>query len=266
MSSKLSSLTRERSLEEDLPYGAEDMAGEAKLSDSKENCTILPPTVDMLPEEGFAHREWGRQNAIRLEEKEKMEKEMLKEIIDEADEYIAEYKKWKIRCENSRASNREKDKRPKKPTGNQLLNLYQMKFRAIEKKGCVKHLSNSKHKTPPHMMLPPPELKPRKEAKTAEPAKSPTVSKPEVGKMTIYANYRPISAKSVVCRLPAPLKVSDQFEVYFEIFFWNMASTAVVPSGTEKMKYDAIVVDKLLIYFCCQDAVVLSGTERQNMR
>ncbi|CAI9758906.1 unnamed protein product [Fraxinus pennsylvanica] len=100
----------EGGLEEDLPYGAEDMASEAKLSDSNENGPILPPTVDMLPEEGFSLREWGRQNAIRVEEKEKMEKEMLKELIDEADEYIAEYKKWKIRCDNSRASNREKDK------------------------------------------------------------------------------------------------------------------------------------------------------------
>lgn len=52
-----------------------------------------------------------RQNAIRLEEKEKREKEMLKEIIDEADEYKAEfYKKWKIRCENNIAANREKEK------------------------------------------------------------------------------------------------------------------------------------------------------------
>lgn len=52
-----------------------------------------------------------RQNSARLEEKERKEKEMLKVIIDEADEYKAEfYKKWKVRCENSRAVSREKEK------------------------------------------------------------------------------------------------------------------------------------------------------------
>lgn len=52
-----------------------------------------------------------RKNAIRLEEKERREKEMFKAIIEEADEYKAEYyRKWKIRCENSRAANREKEK------------------------------------------------------------------------------------------------------------------------------------------------------------
>lgn len=36
---------------------------------------------------------------------------MLKVIIEEADEYKAEfYKKWKVRCENSRAVSREKEK------------------------------------------------------------------------------------------------------------------------------------------------------------
>lgn len=48
---------------------------------------------------------------IRLEEKERREKEVLKQIIKEADEYKAEYyKKWKLRCESSRTANREKEK------------------------------------------------------------------------------------------------------------------------------------------------------------
>lgn len=52
-----------------------------------------------------------RQNAIRLEEKERKEKEMLKVIIEEAEEYKAEfYKKWKLRSENSKAVSREKEK------------------------------------------------------------------------------------------------------------------------------------------------------------
>ncbi|GFP94375.1 clathrin light chain 2, partial [Phtheirospermum japonicum] len=52
-----------------------------------------------------------RLNVIRIEEKEQKEKELLKEIIEQADEYKAEYyKKWKIRCDNSIAVNREKEK------------------------------------------------------------------------------------------------------------------------------------------------------------
>lgn len=52
-----------------------------------------------------------RQNAIRLEEKEKQEKEMLNQIIDEADEYKVDfYRRRKITCENNKTSNREKEK------------------------------------------------------------------------------------------------------------------------------------------------------------
>ncbi|GFY84546.1 clathrin light chain protein [Actinidia rufa] len=46
-------------------------------------------------------------NTIRLEEKEKREKEMLREIIEEADEYKVEfYRRRKLACENNKASNR----------------------------------------------------------------------------------------------------------------------------------------------------------------
>ncbi|KAL3839409.1 hypothetical protein ACJIZ3_024000 [Penstemon smallii] len=76
-----------------------------------DNGPILPPPVEMELEEGSALREWRRENAIRLEEKEKMEKEMVKEIIAKADEYKAEYyKKWNIKFKNSRTVNREKEK------------------------------------------------------------------------------------------------------------------------------------------------------------
>lgn len=52
-----------------------------------------------------------RENAIRLEEKEKREKELLSQIIDEADEYkIDFYRRQKIACENNKATNREKEK------------------------------------------------------------------------------------------------------------------------------------------------------------
>ncbi|KAF2296254.1 hypothetical protein GH714_037110 [Hevea brasiliensis] len=52
---------------------------------------ILPPSSEMGIEEGFALREWRRENALRLEEKEKREKELLKQIIQEADEYKVEF-------------------------------------------------------------------------------------------------------------------------------------------------------------------------------
>ena len=52
-----------------------------------------------------------RQNAIRLAEKEKIEKELLNQIIDEADEYKVDfYRRRKITCENNIATNREKEK------------------------------------------------------------------------------------------------------------------------------------------------------------
>ncbi|KAB1215378.1 Clathrin light chain 2 [Morella rubra] len=72
---------------------------------------ISPPPAEMEPEEGFALREWRRQNAIRLEEKERNEKEVLNQIIDEADEYKVDFHmRRKITCENNKATNKEKEK------------------------------------------------------------------------------------------------------------------------------------------------------------
>ncbi|KAH9329566.1 hypothetical protein KI387_001674 [Taxus chinensis] len=71
---------------------------------------ILPPP-DEMQEEGFVLREWRRQNAIRLEEKERTEKEMLHQIIDEADAFREEfYNKRKIHCETNKNNNRDKEK------------------------------------------------------------------------------------------------------------------------------------------------------------
>lgn len=72
---------------------------------------VLSPAMEMQPEEGFALREWRRQNAVRLGEKEKVEKELLNQIIDEADDYIIEfYRKRTITCEKNKTANREKEK------------------------------------------------------------------------------------------------------------------------------------------------------------
>ncbi|KAG8380832.1 hypothetical protein BUALT_Bualt06G0057400 [Buddleja alternifolia] len=72
---------------------------------------ILPPPEEIEPEEGYAIREWRRENALRLEEKEKRERELLSQIIVEADEYKIEFhRKRQATCETNRATNREMEK------------------------------------------------------------------------------------------------------------------------------------------------------------
>lgn len=46
-----------------------------------------------------------------MEEKKKREKEIVKEILQEAEEYKTEfYSKWKLRVENNKAAKREEEK------------------------------------------------------------------------------------------------------------------------------------------------------------
>jgi len=72
---------------------------------------VLPPPGDMEPEEGSVLREWRRQNAIQLEEKEKREKEMRLKIIEEGEEYkVAFYEKRNINVESNKVQNREREK------------------------------------------------------------------------------------------------------------------------------------------------------------
>lgn len=52
-----------------------------------------------------------RLNALRLEEKEKKEKEMVQQIIETAEQYKADfYSKRNVIIENNKKSNREKEK------------------------------------------------------------------------------------------------------------------------------------------------------------
>ncbi|XP_030467921.2 clathrin light chain 1-like [Syzygium oleosum] len=71
---------------------------------------ILPPPSEMQ-EEGFALREWRRQNALLLEEKEQREKDMRVQIILDAEDYIREfYEKRKLNVESNKTNNREREK------------------------------------------------------------------------------------------------------------------------------------------------------------
>ncbi|XP_075499580.1 clathrin light chain 2-like [Primulina tabacum] len=94
------------------PYGVADDDNEGIFTspDGGGGGPLLPEPSQMR-EECSAFREWRRQNAIYLEEKEKKEKEMRDQIIAEAEEYKRQfYEKRTQNCETNKAQNREREK------------------------------------------------------------------------------------------------------------------------------------------------------------
>ncbi|KAK9127961.1 hypothetical protein Syun_016758 [Stephania yunnanensis] len=157
-------------------------------------------------------------NAIRLEEKEKREKELLNQIIDEADEYKIEFhQRRKSNVETNKNNNREKEKifvagqkkfhvEADKNYWKSIAELVPKEVPAIEKKRAKKDqekkpsivviqgpkpgkptdllrmrqiLLKLKHETPPHMKLSPaPAQEPAKDTKASSSAPAAVVAPP----------------------------------------------------------------------------------------
>ncbi|KAK4361099.1 hypothetical protein RND71_020051 [Anisodus tanguticus] len=197
------------------PFGAPISNGNGKpydLGDDSEGIfssdgPVLPPPNEMR-EEGFALREWRRLNAIRLEENEKLEKEIRSQIIEEGEEYKkAFYEKRNLNIETNKTTNREREKlyltnqekfhkEADKQYWKAIAELIPKEVPSIEKKGRKKDqdkkpsitvvqgpkpgkptdlsrmrhiLLRLKHTPPPHMIPPPPA--PAKDAKVGKDGK-----------------------------------------------------------------------------------------------
>ncbi|KAK9065336.1 hypothetical protein SSX86_016719 [Deinandra increscens subsp. villosa] len=72
---------------------------------------LLPPPSEMQRDEGSALREWRRQNAIRLEEKENKEKDLRNQIMEEGEVYKRAFHEKRLQnVETNKLTNREGEK------------------------------------------------------------------------------------------------------------------------------------------------------------
>ncbi|PNT23142.1 hypothetical protein POPTR_008G066800v4 [Populus trichocarpa] len=90
-------------------YGQFSPQENGEFGGSEGRISLSPSETEA--EQGLALIEWRRQNVILLEDKERREKEVLSQIIKEAEDYKVEfYKKRQFTCENNKTTNREKEK------------------------------------------------------------------------------------------------------------------------------------------------------------
>ncbi|CAI0415986.1 unnamed protein product [Linum tenue] len=144
-----------------------------------------------------------RENALRLEEKEKKERELLSKIIEEAEDFKVEFhKKREVTCQSNKAINREREKfhvEADKEYWKSIADLIPNEVPALEKKKTKKDqeqkpsimvvqgpkpgkptelsrlrhiLLQLKHNTPPHLKLAPPP--PAKDPKASDSAAAST--------------------------------------------------------------------------------------------
>ncbi|RID67342.1 hypothetical protein BRARA_D02426 [Brassica rapa] len=139
----------------------------------------------------------GEQNANQLEEKEKREKELRNQVIEEANQFKEDFhKKRELACENNKAANREKEK---------VYVETQEKFYVEASKNYWKAIAELVPKEVPA-------LEKRRGKKEQEDAKKATVSViqgPKPGKPTDLARMRQILLK-LKQNPPAHLKLAPQ--------------------------------------------------------